>query len=74
MTENDFGDQYQQCRDGTFLDFYSDYHPDLYGDMAIHVTLQPKTVDPQSSFIRLRKPKLQYKSALRFIFNVQEVP
>ena len=27
----DFGDQYQPCRDGTFLDFYSDYHPDLYG-------------------------------------------
>jgi hypothetical protein len=47
MTENDFGAQYQPCRDGTFLDFYSDYHyhPDLYGDMAI--TLQPKTVDPQ---------------------------
>ena len=45
MTENDFGDQYQPCRDGTFLDFYSDYHPDLYGDMAI--TLQPKIVDPQ---------------------------
>ena len=45
MTENDFGAQYQPCRDGIFLDFYSDYHPDLYGDMAI--TLQPKTVDPQ---------------------------
>ena len=41
MTENDFGDQYQACRDGTF----PDYHPDLYGDMA--TTLQPKTVDPQ---------------------------
>ena len=45
MTENDFEDQYQPCRDGTFLDFYLDYHPDLYGDMAI--TLQPKTVEPQ---------------------------
>ena len=47
MTENDFEDQYryQPCRDGAFLDFYSDYHPDLYGDMAI--TLQPETVDPQ---------------------------
>ena len=46
MTENEFGDQYQQpCSFGTFLDFYLDYHPDLYGDMAI--TLQPKTVDPQ---------------------------
>jgi hypothetical protein len=45
MTENDFGDQYQPCRDGTFLDFYSDYHPDLYGDMAI--TAKPETVDPQ---------------------------
>jgi len=33
------------CSDGTFLDFYSDYHPDLYGDMAI--TAKPKTVDPQ---------------------------
>jgi hypothetical protein len=30
---------------GTFLDFYSDYHPDLYGDMAI--TAKPKTMDPQ---------------------------
>jgi hypothetical protein len=45
MTENDFGDQYQPCRDGTFLDFYSYYHPDLYADMAI--TLQPETLDPQ---------------------------
>ena len=41
MTENDFWDQYQPCCDGTFLDFYSDYHPDLYGDMAI--TSKPKT-------------------------------
>jgi hypothetical protein len=32
-------------RAGTFLDFYSDYHPDLHGDMAI--TAKPKTVDPQ---------------------------
>ena len=45
MTENDFGAQYQPCHFGTFLDFYSDYHPDLYGDMAI--TAKPKTVDPQ---------------------------
>jgi hypothetical protein len=45
MTENDIGYQYQPCRDGTFLDFYSDYHQDLYGDMAI--TAKPKTVDPQ---------------------------
>ena len=43
MTENDFGAQYQPCRFCTFLGFYSDYHPDLYGDMAI--TLQPETVD-----------------------------
>ena len=45
MTKNGFGAQYKQCRDGTFLDFYSDYHPGLYGDMAI--TAKPKTVDPQ---------------------------
>jgi hypothetical protein len=46
MTENDFGDQYQPpCSDGTFLDFYSYYHPGLYGDMAI--TAKPKTVDTQ---------------------------
>ena len=45
MTENNFGAQYQPYRDGTFLDFYSDYHPDLYGDMSI--TAKPKTVDPQ---------------------------
>ena len=45
MTENDFGDHYEPCSFGTFLDFYSDYHPDLYGDMAI--TAKPKTVDPQ---------------------------
>ena len=45
MAEKDFGAQYHPCRDGTFLDFYSDYHPDLYGDMAI--TAKPKTVDPQ---------------------------
>ena len=47
MTENDFGAQYQPCYGVTFLDFYSDYHPDLYGDMAIHVTAKPETVDPQ---------------------------
>ena len=46
MTENDFGAQYQPCRDGTFLDFYSDYHPDLYGGMAI-ITAKPKILDPQ---------------------------
>ena len=46
MTENEFGDQYQPHRDDTFLDFYSDYHPGLYGDMAITLP-QPKTVDPQ---------------------------
>ncbi len=45
MTENDFGAHYQPCRDGTFLDFYSDYHPDLYGDIAI--TWQPETAEPQ---------------------------
>ena len=45
MAENDFGAQYQPYRFGTFLDFYSDYHPDLYGDMAI--TSKPKIVDPQ---------------------------
>ena len=47
MAENDFGDQYQPCSFGTFLDFYSDYHPDLYGDMAITLTLQPETVETQ---------------------------
>ena len=47
MTENDFGDQYQPCSDDTFLDFYSysDYHPDLYGDMAI--TAKPETAETQ---------------------------
>ena len=35
MAENDCGGQYQPCSFGTFLGFYSDYHPDLYGDMAI---------------------------------------
>ena len=45
MTENEFGAQYQPCRGVTFLDFYSDYHPYLYGDMAI--TWQPETVEPQ---------------------------
>ena len=44
MTKNDFGAQYQLCCDGTFLDFYSDYHPDLYGDMAI--TAKPKNRGP----------------------------
>ena len=43
MTENDFGAQYQPYRFGIFLDFYSDYHPDLYGDMAI--TAKPETVE-----------------------------
>ena len=45
MAENDFDAQYQPYRFDTFLSFYSDYHPDLYGDLAI--TLQSKTVDPQ---------------------------
>jgi hypothetical protein len=45
MTKNDFGAQYQPHCYGTFLDFYSDYHPYLYGGMAI--TTKPKTVDPQ---------------------------
>ena len=45
MTENEFDAQYQPCRDGTFLDFYSDYHLDLYGDMA--KTYKPETVEPQ---------------------------
>ena len=44
MAENDFGAQYQPCSFDTFLGFYSDYHPDLYGDMAI--TLQPKNRGP----------------------------
>ena len=35
MAENDFGAQYQPCSVGTFLDFDSDYHPHLYGDMVI---------------------------------------
>ena len=45
MTENEFGAQYQPCRDGNFLDFDSDYHPDLYDDMAI--TEKPETVETQ---------------------------
>ena len=45
MTENEFGAQYQPCRGVNFLGFDSDYHPYLYGGMAI--TLQPKPVDPQ---------------------------
>ena len=45
MAENDFGAQYQPYRFGTFLGFYSDYHPDLYGGMAI--TEKPETVETQ---------------------------
>ena len=45
MAKTDFGAQYQRCSDGTFLGFYSDYHPDLYGDMAI--TEKPETVETQ---------------------------
>ena len=45
MTENDFGAQYQPCCFGTFLGFDSDYHPDLYGDMAI--TAKPETMETQ---------------------------
>ena len=45
MTENEFGAQYQPCRSVAFVGFDSDYHPDLYGDMAL--TAKPKTVDPQ---------------------------
>jgi hypothetical protein len=35
MTENDFGAQHQPYHNVTFVDFDSDYHPDLYGDMAM---------------------------------------
>ena len=45
MTENDFGAQYQRCCGVTFLGFDSDYHPYLYGDMAI--TKKPETVETQ---------------------------
>ena len=61
MTENDFGDQYQPCRDGTFLDFYSDYHPDLYGGMAI--TLQPETVETQKWSHTARSPVVFLRGA-----------
>ena len=44
MVENDFGAQYQPCRFDTFLGFDSDYHPDLYGDMAI--TAKQKNCGP----------------------------
>ena len=47
MDENDFGAQYQPCSFGTFLGFDSDYHPDLYGDMAI--TEKPEIVEPQKA-------------------------
>ena len=60
MTENDFGDQYQQCRDGTFLDFYSDHHPGLYGDIAI--TTNPKTVDPQKQVVSFDSEGLSYST------------
>jgi hypothetical protein len=43
MTGNEFGAQYQPCRGVTFLDFDSDYHPDLYGNLA--TTEQPETVE-----------------------------
>ena len=45
MAENDFGAQYQPYRNVTFLGFDSDYHPDLYGDMA--TTEKPETVETQ---------------------------
>ena len=45
MAENDFGAQYQPYSFGTFLGFYSDYHPHSYGDMAI--TEKPETVETQ---------------------------
>ena len=45
MAENDSGAQYQPCRGVTFLGFDSDYHPGLYGDMAI--TEKPETVETQ---------------------------
>ena len=45
MTENYFGAQYQPCGFSTFLGFYSDFHPDLYGDMAI--TEKPESVETQ---------------------------
>ena len=45
MFKNEFDAQYQPYRNDTFVGLDSDYHADLYGDMAI--TLQPKTVDPQ---------------------------
>ena len=47
MTENDFGDQYQPCRDGTFLDFYSDYHPDVYLYVDMAITAKPETWETQ---------------------------
>ena len=50
MTKNEFGDQYQPCRDGTFLDFYSDYHPDLYGDMAITAKKKNRGASKVASF------------------------
>jgi hypothetical protein len=43
VAENGFGAQHQPHSFGTFLGFDSDYHPDLYGDMAI--TEKPKTVE-----------------------------
>jgi hypothetical protein len=43
MTENDFGAQYQPHRGVTFLDLDSDYHADLYGNLA--TTEQPETVE-----------------------------
>ena len=56
MTENDFGAQYRPCRDGAFLDFYSDYHPGLYGDMAI--TAKPETAGPQRMWFAARRERV----------------
>jgi hypothetical protein len=75
MTKNELGDQYQRCSDGTFLDFYSDYHPDLYCDMHHPDNFTTKNRGP-SKVVSFDSDGLIYsiyKSALRFIFNVQEV-